>query len=328
MISRASRIADSPAALAILQSQGPALMRLGLLAQDDIPGIRSKIASGSWAAAMAVPDQGFVFVKPDHITNIEILVHELAHVASARFGYGDLSGVGIGGAEPTDPAWVNVDGAIAGWAMEEGEAVLTAAAAMNAQAGTTLPAGALAFWARNLSAQPSPDGLFDRLRHLLYQESPTQFTSRARDKDGLEDVISRAWAECVYQTVQILHPDAEMKKSDLWPRVRECRGLGPSGGTRAGGFLAREMLCRRGGQSREDAGRLVKALMDDGILWWESGALWIVRWKDTASAAEFVEAYKKVQPQASISRENGLVTIEVGTVPDHNRWTKLLSGDK
>jgi hypothetical protein len=68
--------------------------------------------------------------------------------------------------------------------------------------------------------------------------------------------------------------------------------------------------------------------MDDGILWWESGALWIVRWKDTASAAEFVEAYKKVQPQASISRENGLVTIEVGTVPDHNRWTKLLSGDK
>ncbi len=88
------------------------------------------------------------------------------------------------------------------------------------------------------------------------------------------------------------------------------------------------MLCTRGGQSRDDAGRLVKALVDDGILEWESGALWVLRWKDDASAAGFVEAYKKVQPQASITRESGLVTIEVGTIPDRNRWTKLLSGDK
>ena len=293
----ARQLADSPLALDVLEAHGPTLAALGILDETAIEELRRLVPGGSgglpWAAALALPSKKLVLVKPGHVDDVPMLAHEYAHVISHAQGYVDLARIGLAGTEALDLAFVDVDGAIAAWALEEAQAEVTEEA-VKRQVGNPLVFGfALKTYAASIRAPTEELSLFEQLLHLLYRTSPKVVAAAHEKGDTVEQAIARAFEGYSYQTRQLLFPREETAPSVLFPRARALKDRGLTGATRVGAFGLQQALFRERGLSLKTATAQVKDLRDDVVLRLPEGRLWITQWADGEAAEAFAAAWRR-----------------------------------
>ena len=172
-----------------------------------------------------------------------MLAHEYAHVISDAKGYVDKARIGLDGTEALDLAFVDLDGAIAAWALEEAQAEVTEEA-VKRQVGNPLVFGfALKTYAASIRAPTEALSLFEQLLYLLYQTSPKVVAAAHEKGDTVEQAIARAFEGYSYQTRQLLFPREETAPSVLFPRARALRRTGASPAPRASARSACSRRC-------------------------------------------------------------------------------------
>ena len=268
-------------------------------------------------------------MKPGSVDDVGILAHEYAHVVSDALGYVDKARIGLDGTEALDLAFVDLDGALAAWALEEAQAEVTEEA-VKRQVGNPLVFGfALKTHAAAIRAPGEELGLFEQLLYLLYQTSPKVVAAAHQKGDGVEQTIARAFGTYSYQTRQLLFPREETAASVLFPRAlaRRAQLEGLTGATRIGAFGVQQALFRQRGLSLAAATRQVQKLRDDVVLRFPAGRVWITEWADVEAAQAFMKAWQRPAPNddGSMMGWDRAVVIRQGTTPEPEQMVPLLS---
>jgi hypothetical protein len=309
---------------AVLARHGTALRALGVLSGDDLVELDRSLVRGGFevTAAFACPEDGRIVVRSAEDATQDVLVHELAHVASWRAGWSRDIGERLYVARPAarDLRWFDVDALLAAWALDEGDAEFTTWIARGRRTGgsaeaarlrgsrtavdldhtgprlkgpirVTLATGTVLSVAAGETARLPSTELSSVLAYFAYEAAPNAFATIDGDGDTTEDVLEARWSAPRLRTRDLLHLAAGRRPptspSPGWAGTIAAEP-NVEGATRVGGLLLRCALARRWGATPGSADRLALALADDLVVEMQGGDVaWITLWDDVASATEF-----------------------------------------
>jgi hypothetical protein len=332
-------------------AQRDALARLGVVTEEDARSVGEALFgdASSYAAAFVVPSRDLIVVRASAEHDLHLLAHELGHIASYRAGYDRLSSraLSLRADGALDPAWIDLDAALAAWALEEGMAELTALVADEHERTGALDLNGLArrlrpdvvFHEPPVAEGPGEITLGDRTVTLAAGETFV-FAPRASDvviafayTGGLRDLLAPPLAEDLeahlvsrwetfgHTTREVLGAAPRGSTSRLSAAFRAHAGEltpAPAGATRAGSVLAYHVAFAGGGRV-DDALRLALALEDDLVLSFADGAvLWSCRFDTAANAAAFASELGK-RTEAEITVRARSLTVTSGSVDPATR---------
>ena len=302
-----------PFARKILREQGEVFARLGLIRKGEQP-LEKLIGRHATVPAFVVPSESLILVRPQVVERIDILSHELGHIASFRAGYWNRAApyLWLHPQKVLDPSWVNLDAYIAAWAMEEGTAEYTAIASRAADEGET--STQMLDWLRQGALSPRILGpLSIRITQFAYGDGPRYISHATPPTPGLRSRLDTAWRRFSGTTREILDPALTPLPSPLAGRIRErfdALDPKPLRATRIGSFLLFQSLSRLDGFAVEPGAGYARALVDDVFLSWGSGRqLWITRWPDAETGHRFIADFRRVAPDLRVLRDGADVVL-------------------
>lgn len=287
--------------------------RLGMKRAFEVLAQRRLATDAPDIPAFVVPTAGSVVARPAAATNLDVMTHELSHIASWQQGYWDAPApfLWLDAERVGDPNWIDLDAFIAGWAIEEGCAELTSAIAMSLLEPETERASFVQRhidWAGDALTKSILGPLVVRTQQFAYGNG-LRFVA-ARGGDATKDLESRirdAWQTFRGTSLEVLKPDRSSTPSRLAAALRRdlpTLDPRPVAATRWGAFLMFEVLSEAQGYEVAEFLPLVDAFRDDLWLTFDGGRqLWITEWDSIESAAEFAQRIAGVTTAASVSRE-------------------------
>ena len=280
-----------------IRTQGALLAALGVLDPAALPHIEAAMLSPTTTSTsgLTFPSTGVVLIRVEDAGSLEVVAHELGHVADGALRDAAATSKRIAlGAGALDPDRIDVDALISDYALSEGSAELTADAAVAMREGG--PAALEALWTQRASVQPAgaggpvltgparmtspggqvvtlaagekhfePGSLLSALHVLAYDSSRALVLTKHRAGEDLETTLRRAYDETAGNSAELLWPDRPCRPSRLAAGVREGRvTLGPevTACTRVGAFLVREMLVRSARVAAPRAGQIARGQGD------------------------------------------------------------------
>lgn len=352
---------------AVLRSHSETVLHLSVSGPDSLSAAESSLLEihPSSHHGLALPSRALFLVSEEAAESRGTLAHELGHLASARMGYAPaLTRFSVVSGDELDPAWVDLDGLLALWALREGEAQITALAAGAFGRGGNegldriwrAPAEVLPFPPSAILRGPGritrPDGtvelvgegeeyhfpgtLSSALYSLAYEKAVETILSYHESGEGVEETLRRTWSSWSYTTKELLFPgrrEGSGPAKALRRRADPLREAGVTGAVSIGALLVHELLLNMARTSEEVAKRMVARYRDDlAVRTEEGGILWVVEWEDPQTAGEFAALYRSVLDAAGAPgqpRQRGrLVIAEVGEIRDSERLLSVVLGDE
>ncbi len=353
-----------PEVLRVLDAQAPVLTALRIANRSDLDLVSKDLLdpASPFLQGLALPSRGLVLVRPAAVGSLEVVAHELGHVATACMAYMKKERMYLRPGVPLDAAWVDLDALIAAWMLGEGDAQITARAAHAVEKGGVAAADAVwssvpAFSPESLTEMkltgPAtlhfedgttiallkgetfhvPVDLPQALAHLAYEGSLATVASFHEQGDRVEDTLHRMWSSASYTTRELLFPGKGSKSSHLADRVRRnaprLKALGVTGATRVGTVFLHQMLVRIAHLDDPEAQRIAWGLEDDIVVRaGDGGMIWRTEWLDPGRATEFAGLYatvlKRTKTDAKIEQVGRRVTVLYGQVPGAQELLDLL----
>ena len=309
-----------PSVERILKANRAHFARFHMEAALDVLIAQRLSADAPQLPAFVVPgNPSTVVARPRAAQSLHTMTHELGHIASWKMGYWQKPTpyLWLNEDEIGNPKWLDLDAFIAGWAVEEGTAELTAMAAMQLDRpelerrdpfeGARLAGG-------NALNPSILAPLVIRTQQFAYGNGLRYVAMRAGSSDqSFEEMLGTAWSSFRGTSREILFPQESSAPSHLATALkRDLATLSPkpTAATRWGAFLTFEVLSEQRGYEVREFLPLVTAFRDDLLLTFEGDrALWITEWADRMSAAEFAEKIGAQISEAAVETTGLRVTI-------------------
>ena len=308
-----------PFAREILAGRADVFSRLGLIAPGERP-LDSLIGKNSSIPAFVVPSRNLILLRPQVVERVEVVSHELGHIASFRNGYWKRPApfLWLHPRFQMDPKWVDLDAYIASWAMEEGTAEFTSLSAMSGDGDASVKQ--INRWWRPGALSPSFLGpLSIRITQLAYGDGPRYIAHLSSGPSGVRAKLDAAWNRFRGSTREIMDPRLAPRSSQLAGTVRERFDSlmpPPTSVTRIGSFLLFQSISRLDGFAVQPGATLARALLDDLFLAWDGGQqLWITVWPDEESGRRFVAEFRRVSPELELIRSGSTVVLGWNSPP-------------
>ncbi|HZN41463.1 MAG TPA: hypothetical protein VFD82_21835 [Planctomycetota bacterium] len=332
----------------VIKAQHLVLRRLGCLPAGDPDRALTDLAGDDprWIDAFVVPPLATVVARPRAQNDVDLMCHELGHMASWYRGYWrtGASRVPLRLDAPADPAFCDLDALLAAWALEEGIAEATARAARSMASSGQLPdveadrriaqavpsltppvvfVGPTNSWYQDLhvvlkagETYVADESLAVRLVDLAYGTGLRHVRLHRSNEERLEATFARLWREFAGTTRQLLSSGAARLPSLLAGTFRaHAARLAPApvGATRAGSFLVLQCLMQRHAGDFDEVLELATCLTDDLVLrWHDDGMLWITDWSDARRAEGFVRWVLPLLPGAELRQDGARVLVSWG----------------
>ena len=323
-------VAQSPSrntAAESIETQTPTLLALGIMEAGEASALRTSFIEPNpdLHGGVAIYDLDLVLIRRDHVADLRMLAHEIAHIVTARTGYLDdwNREISMSPGEGFDPAWVDLDALISYWSLVEGEAQLTALAADYWNKGGPLVTGVAVSLPVEVALPGTVEisgpgsiefsdgrviklkegevrrmglGLFYTLNFVAYEVSLATFQKQMKGDFKLEEVFAATWRTATFTTRELLFPKGiAHERSRLHARIEAIKdgliGLGVESATRVGTLLMNQLLQERMQQEHETVSTLRAALVDDAVLSSKDYRVWITDWDSTTAATMFSTLY-------------------------------------